>query len=148
MPTFEVTICTGDKAEIRPLTRQDLIARGRAADANDPIDERWMALRWLGENETPAPGFDCVAWLDRGRLFLASDGQGGLMDYDPRGPQTEYVPARTDAQGRVIEEARINGHWYDAATGERAVSRSNAPLWSTRTGPLGEPNIELREVSE
>ena len=143
--TFRVTIHTGEEAEIRPLRPEDLPVTWRP---EAPIDPRWQALRWLSPDETAAPGYDCVAWLDRGRLFLPGDGQGGPHAFDERGPQTEYVAGRAGPDGTIVEPARINGRWYDAATGERATPRTSAPLWSHRTGTLGPGNIELRPVVE
>lgn len=143
--TFRVTIHTGEQAEIRPMRHEDLPLLMRPEGELDP---RWKALRWLCEDAMIPPAYDCLAWLDSGRLFLPADGQGGSESYDARGPQTAYATPVVDAKGHVIEDGRYNARWYDAATGKPAVARSSAPIWSHHTGALGAGNIELRPIVE
>lgn len=117
-----VAIHTGSQCLIRPLAAADLAG---TVDEGADIDPRWCALRWVGGGE-PAGEFDCVAWLDAGRLFIPADGQSLLG---------EFVPDGVPNVGSFWNYRRVNG-WYDAETGRLAIPRTSMPLWYQKTGPV------------
>lgn len=130
----------GHPYEIRPMTAEDIRWAHRHADGTPrqwPDDEtppweilfdpRWHVCRWLGEDQTEAPGYDCPAWVDRGRVFLPNDGTNATLDFYHEGPKA--------GEGRI---------WHEAGTGRPAVWRTSAPLWVNHTGPL-QPGHYLEE---